>query len=347
MRRLAAVVGAVAMVVLAVAVRARLDGEQRGTDAAPAVLVCSSELADVCRALDAAHDDITVRIEDAAVTQAALTAQDASADALGIDVWLAPAPMAEMVRTERDLQSLEPLLGPSGPVLARTPTVMLVWGDRLGTLEQHCGGEVTWACVAEAADKPWSDIGGEAGWGDVKVGFSGIGTADGMLNVAAAAGSLIGRTDYASNDFGDLGFQERLGDLARSSARSTPTGASPTQELLTKGPAAIQIAAGLEADAVPAVRAGARGDRVQVRSPDPVVTADVVATPIVGAPGAERLDAILSGDELAELLANDGWRVDGQPTAPGIPTDQPLPDSANTPSGGVLLALRRTWTEVS
>lgn len=347
MRRVAAVVGAVLLVVLAVAVRSRLTGDVRGTTAAPARLICVSELATYCRELDAEHDDLTVRIEEAGVTQAALAVEDVDPEALGIDGWLAPTAMVEMVRAQRSSEGLPEVLAPSGATLGRTPTVMAVWSDRLVALEDHCGGTVSWNCVAEVADQPWVEAGGESGWGDVKVGFPSIETSDGVLTVAAATASLVGTEAYASNDFADLAFQEKLGNLARSSARSVPRGTNPVTELLTKGPASLQIAASTEAVAGPAVAASARGDKVRLLYPTPMVTADLVLTPIEGAAGGERLGEILSSDDSAARLAAAGWRVDGQPNATGVATDPPLPATSGAPKGGVLIALRSTWTEVS
>ena len=88
-------------------------------------------------------------------------------------------------------------------------------------------------------------------------------------------------------------------------------------------------------------------DRVRLLYPAPVATADVVYVPVVGADGADDLADLLTGDDGRSALAKDGWRVDGEPRARGVPATPPLPARENVPGSGSLQALLETWREVT
>ena len=55
---------------------------------------------------------------------------------------------------------------------------------------------------------------------------------------------------------------------------------------------------------------------------------------------------LMQSDDAAAALAASGWRVDGQPPAPGIPDQPALSDDSNVPKAGVLQALRSLWIGV-
>lgn len=131
------------MVVVAVQVRARLD--DRAEDRRPRV-VCATELAMVCDALDDVAD---VEVEAAGVTADRLLAAD---DDLGLDGWVAPGPWAELVRQGRARVQKAGGLTVSGPV-ARSRLAVAVWPGRLSC------GTVDWRCVVQATTAPAFKIG--------------------------------------------------------------------------------------------------------------------------------------------------------------------------------------------
>ena len=55
---------------------------------------------------------------------------------------------------------------------------------------------------------------------------------------------------------------------------------------------------------------------------------------------------LIQSKDAAVALAQAGWRVDGQPLAPGVPDQPTLADDPNVPRAGVLQALRSLWIEI-
>ncbi len=354
MRRALAAMAAVLMIVAAVVIRARLEartgpagGGDGGSSAKP-TLVCVKEVEKVCKDLEARHASITVRVEDAATTLATLSAPDFDATTAKIDAWLAPRPLPGMVNDARVRRSLDPSLDEGAKVLARTPVVVAIWTDRLQALQTHCpNGNVDWRCIGGVSGEPWATAGGSESWGDVRTALPRDQSASGMLAMAEATASFFGRTDFASNDFADPEFGRWLEQLARTSEDTLGRSATtPITEMLSKGPASVQIAAATEAEAGPAIATSARKDRVAVLYPSPLVTADLVVASVTGSRAAPRVAKLVDSGEVAAALAQSGWRVPGQASAEGVRATEPLPDTNGAPRPGVLLALRDNWLEV-
>ena len=165
MKAVAALVAAVGLIVAAILARDALDddGDSAGGSSAGSgtTVVCPSELADACAELD---DDVTVRVEAASVTADRLTTA-ADANEADVDVWLAPAPWAEVVADARERAGAPALVGEPSAVIGRSPVVLVMWNDRAAALEAGaCGGPVEWRCLGDAADRPWDTVGGETGW---------------------------------------------------------------------------------------------------------------------------------------------------------------------------------------
>jgi hypothetical protein len=327
-KALAALAVALGLIVAAVVVRNVLDedddadGSSAGGDT---TLVCPTELADACAALE---DDVTVRVEPAATTAEALaTAADAAeADA---DVWLAPAAWAELVADQRDRAGAPVLVGEASAVIARSPVVLVVWSDRAVALESGaCAGTIGWRCLGDAADRPWGSVGGESAWGPLNVGLTDPDTAGGLVVLGGAASGFFGSPEYAANDIGG----ELTAWLGAIGAQAGTASSDVVNEMLTRGAGRFSAVGALEAD-TPAGIAD-RGD-VQVIYPAPVATADLVAIPIGDAAGAA---ADIAGDgDLRDALAGAGWRVGGED----------LPEDDGLPAGGVLGALLARWDEVT
>ena len=338
MKAVAALAAAVGLIVAAILIRDALDddGDSAGGTSAGSgtTVVCPPELAAACAEL---QDDVTVRVEAASVTAERL-AGAADADEAAFDVWLAPAPWAEVVTDARERAGASALVGEPTAVIGRSPVVLVMWDDRAAALEGGaCGGPVEWRCLGDAADRPWDTVGGETAWGRVNVGLTDPDAASGLVVLGGAASGYFGTADYAANDL-DGGFSGWLGALA---AQAGASAEDVVNEMLTRGPGHFSAVGALEVDALDA----ADRDGVRVIYPAPVATADLVAIPIGGAEGAAG--DIAGNDDLRRVLGGAGWRVDGEPLAAGVDGGLDLPADDSLPEGGVLGALLARWNEVT
>lgn len=345
MKTLAAVAGAALLIVAAVVVRGALDEDSSGggAGAGDISVVCPPELADACGMLEA-----DTRVEPVATTAAALSSVE-QADALDADVWLAPAAWAGLVTDARDRAGLPALVGEPSAVIARSPVTIVAWSDRAAALEGGaCRGPIAWRCLGDVAERPWGpSVGGEGIPGRVEVGLTGPDTAAGLVVLGGAANGYFGGEPYASNDFGG-GFSTWLAALG-ANARSAPASGDVVNDMLTRGRGQYTAVGAIEADA----RRAADRDDVLVIYPAPVTTADLVAIPL-GDPGSDG--AANAADAAADLaadgglraaLADQGWRVAGEPLASGVAAGVELPDGDGLPVGGVLGALAARWNDVT
>ncbi len=333
--RVLALVAAVIMVVGSLVVRSRLDEGQGGGDGdggGDMRLVCSTELAAVCEALEGRAK---VSVEPAGVTADRLATGHGGPASL--DGWLVPSSWPEMVQAARRRSGLEPLLE-TGPVLARSPLVLAVWPDRLDLLRRGCPppGPVTWRC--------WGD---GAGQRHVKPGHADVSEAVGVAAVGAAtAGFFPNRTDLARADLEDNDeYRSWLTRLERSVATFRPTLGSALRDMLVKGPVEFDAVATSEAEAGPLVSASARPEKPTVIYPSPVATVDVVLARVPGGRSG-RLSRAVAGDGL-EALAGGGWRVPKRGLARGVPPQPELPPTNGLPEPGVLDFLRTLSKEVT
>lgn len=325
--RLAAVAAAVAMVVGAVALRGRLDDRQE--DAATELrLVCSTEMAATCTALAAEDTRLKVNVEAAEATAARLVGQDVP----DLDGWLVAGPWPAFVAEARDRAGREPFLVTS-PALARSPVLLVVWPDRAAVLAARCNGEIGWRCVGEQAGARWSDIGGPESWGPVKPGHPPVGTAEGLAVVSAATVGYFGRSDLRRADLDDDGYRGWLARLERNLAGRA---AAPVEDMLLRGPGAVDIAGAVEAVAQPLLDRSARVDKPVPIYPSPVVAVDVVLGTGPG-PAGDLLSRVMAGRAARTALTAAGWQP--PPTA-GTP-------ASGLPEAGVLDAIREVVAEVA
>jgi hypothetical protein len=339
-RRFLALGGAAVLVLVAVAVRGRIDdgggsgGEGGGGER---TLICASELEDVCQAAAAADADLRVRMQDALDTADALIAATSTDDVEG-DLWLVTSPFAEAVAAERDRTRQAPITGDATGPIARSPVMLALFSERADALAAaECAGEIDWVCVGEATGRQWSSVGGEAAWGTVKAGLVDPTSASGLPVLGAATAGYLGTGDYFTNDVsGDV--LNWLGAFA-----GYPADTNAVDAMLTQGPGVYFAVGALEATARKAVdRPG-----YQAVVPEPLAVADLVVVPI-GADGddggAAGAATDLAGDDaLLDALAESGWRVEGRDLAAGIDPDLELPDDDGLPSGDVLLPLLQSW----
>lgn len=334
--RILALLAAVAMVAAAVTVRGAMDDDEERTTTALR-LVCSTELSSVCEAVAAdGRSDVRATVEAAAGTAERLAAVGRGEDA-GLDGWLVAGPWPAIVDEARERAAREPLLD-DGAVLARSPIVLAVRPDRAEVLRRHCeGATVGWRCLGEVAGRPWSSLpAGRAEWGPVKPGLPSVSTAAGLAVLAGATVGFFGAPVASSSELDDGPYQDWLRRLLDAVPGRPP---SAVQTLLQR-PSAFDAVGALEAEAAPAVARSAANPKPALLYPEPVTTADVVLGTTDGRAG-ELLREVVTGPVGRRAMAAGGWRVAGQPLAPGIDPARSLPAASGLPSPGVLEALRR------
>ena len=285
MRRLVAFVVAVAMVAGALYARSRMDDDDRST-ATPTELrvVCSTELAAACEAIDAA-----VTVEDAGLTADRLV----DADDPDVDAWVVPSPWPELVDIRRDQHDREPLFG-EGTTVASTRLAMVAWDGAL-----PCAADPSWRCVADATGQ------------GVKPGFADpTRDAMGLVVLGHLAVSLLGRTDLSTIDLEDPAFDDTFVRLVR----AVPDfGGDPLTRMLVQGRSAFDVVALADADAQAILTDAARKDEVRVLYPAPMGRAGAV----VAARRGIRLDETTRAEATDAVVAR-GWDRGGQ--AEGLPS---------------------------
>lgn len=333
MRRLLALLAAVALVLGAVLIRQHLDSgdESRGGDGAIR-LRCGTELRAVCTRLASDDSSIELTIEDEGLTADTL----ASTRPPTFDAWLVAGPWQAMVDEARARKHLdEQVLAAPSKVLGRSPVTLVGPADRMAALSAHCGDTPTWSCIGDVSGQDWSSIGGQATWGTFRAGLAPPDTGAGLVALDQAVASEAGRTDWDSAD-----LEDQSGWLAQlvGSARLSP---DPFDQMLVQTGWA-SVVAPLEQGSAPAL-AGRRDETVIY--PEPVVTADVTLVPVAGRRAGDLLDRI-GADRIGATLARAGWHVDGRPAPPGGRGAPTLPPGPNLASAGALQALRGQWDAI-
>jgi hypothetical protein len=341
-----AIVAAVAMVVVAVVIRAEID-DRRNTDG-DAHLVCATELEEACTGLDDAVGGLDVTVEPAGVTAVRLsTLPDTDVDDPGLDGWLVPGPWPQIVDIVRAQDQLRPVFEESTTTIARSPLVIFVRKDRARVLEEGpCAGAVAWRCLGDAAGQAWDDLGGDFP-GEVKVTHTNPTTsAAGLLVLAQATSQFLGNTTYSRADLETDEFRAWLARLEGSG-----TSPSPFQEMLSAFPTAVYDATGAtEAEAGPALADAAadRRDAFTLLYPEPVATADVVLALTTSDERDDDIADLAAGGRARQELAESGWRVEGHDLAKGLRKRLQLPDGTNLPpDAGVYIALQNSWQQVT
>jgi hypothetical protein len=319
-RRFIAVLVALGLIAVAILIRSAIDdgNDDGGGDGEGKIqLVCTPELADVCRGLGS---DIEVLVSEPGKTYDGLVAAGTT---VGIAGWLSPGPWPQMVREARQRNSKSPLLTQGQP-LARSQIGLAVWPDRLAVMRQFCKGDLSWKCTGEVAGKvEWRNAGGPPEWGAIKIGMSDpVNGATGLAALGAATVGYFGRTDLSSTDLDDPGFRTWLRGLAR--AQPDHPG---LPDMLARGPAEAAASATFESVGSRLVAASAR--KPTLTYPAPVASADVVLGTTDTADG-RRLAELVTTTRLVQA----GWEG---PRTPG----------AGLPDAGLLDALRVVWAEAA
>lgn len=332
--RVFAVIAAVAMVAGAIFVRSRIDSHTERSSTTLR-LVCATEFGAVCDALVATGgNQVVATVEPAATTADRLRALG-PADRSPLDGWLVSAPWPRIVADAQSRAGRAETLT-AGRVLARSPVVLAVRADRQAALTAQCKVEPGWKCLGDVAGQPWTSLpGGKGEWGTVKPGHPNLTGVAGLAVLGAASvGYFDGRVDLSATDLADDGFLSWLNHLEQA-VPNRPE--SPLQTMLQR-PSSFDVVGALEAEAGPLL-ATARTPKPVLLYPSPVATADVVLA-TTQSRAARRLGDLVSGKSGRRALATSGWRVEGEPFAPGLATGVKLPATANLPEPGVLEALR-------
>jgi hypothetical protein len=340
-RSVLALLVALAMVAGALYVRSRGDGGGIPviTRDEPLTVVCATDLADVCRLLP--EDGVTVQTQDAAATADALT-QSPPPD---IDGWLVTAPWPAIVDDRRARAGVPPLFGDVGAPVGRSPVVIAMWQDRAKVLTDGCDRDI-FDCLGAAAAGNWVDIGGEARWGPVKVAHADPSRSGVGLNViGAATASRLGKLDFNRADLDSDGFLDWFSRLERAVPQNMGAGGNLVGDMVAFGRSQYDAVGAVEAHAAPVLqRSGARGAEVRLFYPQPLVTVDVVLAPLQRS--ADRVRQVV-GSAAPAVLAEAGWRVEGQQPATGVPSEPALGQPPQAPSAGALEALLERWGEVT
>src|SRR5438477_837899 len=144
MRRPVAVLIAVALVVIAVVVRNRMDSGGGSSAGGKLRLVCARELESVCNQLGS---DVKIDIEDPGTTEATLEKAKENPD---FDGWLTPGPWPQIVEDARKSAGAQPLLA-IGPSLGGTQIGLAAWPERLAVLVNSCPNHaLSWKCFGDA-----------------------------------------------------------------------------------------------------------------------------------------------------------------------------------------------------
>ena len=315
MKRLGALVLAVAMVAAAFVARAALGTDDQdeltaGGDEQPVGIICASDLADRC---SAAAVPVAGKPQ-AGDTADALIAADDPSD-LGGSAWLVTEAWASVVLAERERLGREPLFEVAGDALASSGAVLAVWEGRAQQLAARCelatDAALGWGCVAEQA-------GTELEGGRVRVAGPDIESAAGLVVAAAQSVGFFTGTDFSLADFDTRGFRSVAAEL---SSRTTD---SPVRKMRAEGPGQITAAGSL---AVEATNLASTFGTVATSTPEPPVRADVVLVVPGGTEVPEQQRVAL-----ADALQAAGW-------------DPPSTEPSGLPSGGVLAAIRTLWSQ--
>lgn len=314
MKRIGAFVLAAAMIAAAFHARGSTGDEAEvvgGGDDEPAGIVCASDLADIC----ASAGLPMAGKPEAGSTADTLVGADDPAD-LGGSAWLVTEAWASLVTSERARNRDEPLFEVAGARLASSPVVTAIWADRAAQLAERCGQPADavpgWRCLAEQSGTtlPAGDR--------VQVASHDIDSATGLVVAASQAAGLLGRTDFASNDFDVAGFRSLASGL------SLGQGSDPLRAMRAQGPGQVTAAGTVGARAT---TLSSSFGTIRRTTPEPAVRADVV---LVVPSGTEVPDDQRTA--LFEALVTAGW-------------DPPSEGPSGLPSGGVLAAIRTLWSQ--
>lgn len=325
--RVAALVAAVVLVVVALVVRGGGDPSTvvagGGDDV---VLECPADLAGLCRDVVTGEAEVrSVPMDDLA--DRLLAVEAGAPDPLTV---VLPVAWADRVADGRARAGVPPL--ERSEVGASTPLLLAVWADRGAVLAEACGVAIdalSWDCVAELADAPWTELGGDVRWGRVVPGHAAPDTALGLQATATVVTGRLGES-FSLTELRDAGFLAWFRGFERAVGDFAPAGGSHLRAMVTRGPSVADVAVVTGADAATLPLEGTPFGTIRTVRAAPVGAVELV---VVGTDerAVERAAAALS----VSALTDAGWDA-GPAGADVLRLD-----------GGVLTALRATWDDVA
>lgn len=307
-RQLGALVLAAALVVGAIVIRQRIDGNGQpssdGGSGAAITLVCDPLMADACKGVPNA----SVTVEGPAVTAERLIAREP----LGADAWVTSDLWTSIAA---DRLSGSAWLADGAKVLGAANPILVGQAARLDPLAAHCGADpLTWRCVGDNAGKTWSDVGVPNLNSKIDIGYPLATTTIGLADVTAIVSSYFKGTDFATNDLDDDDFRSWYSRLQSAVADHGSASQTPLQRFL-QVPATYGVVGDLSTSK-PSISAIAAAATLSVVDSTPAIRVRAVIV------SPTRTD--LPTDRLSELLGPT-WNADS--------------DTGSLPAGGVLSAL--------
>jgi hypothetical protein len=303
MKRVGMVIGVIAVVAAAFGLRAA-----RGDDAKPPdevvtkVLLCATEMADVCA--DLGDATVEVRVEEPGITLARLRA----GGGLDADAWLTPRPWSELAQLGAKAAGRADPFDNISETLARTPLVFIIRSDRRAVLEESCGGVIDWACLTRRGGSSWAELGGSSAWGTVKIGIDHPQRATaGLVALAQIAAAFVHRGAYDARDLDAMA--STLDSVA--TAVAAPTDKSALDAMLERADAS-DLAIALEAGSRVAIASPRASGQLELVEVEPTTSADVVLATAAGG------SAPIARDHVQQALTTNGWHFPDK-TEPGVP----------------------------
>ena len=244
-KRLAAVALALAMIAGAWFVRDRVIDDRAGADEPvnAGILVCVSELADMCRLVASDRYDVVSASATATLDQLAV-------DTAEPVLWLTFDGFPQMMNVRRGAASLD-LFDYAASELATSKLGAVVRSDRAAQLAEACGDPVDLGCVAEQSQ--------------LAIAVSSIDSGLGLLAISAAFAAHA--DDVISFDDVDLLSWAR--SFRRATDRTPLSGGTAVQTIQTR--TSVAVALGAEAEILVN-----RREEFEVLYADPMVRARVV-----------------------------------------------------------------------
>jgi len=330
-KRIGAALVAVALIVVALVVRRVViddDDASAGpstvaTTAPPTAateLVCATELAAACRAVQDEFPQLVVRVQPAGTTLDGLvTFQDAA------PLWATLQPFPAMVD---ELRTRDPIGYGTEPLAASQLTIATPGGGRADALTTGCGADPLWRCIGAHAGAPWTDLGGDPAFGRIR---PSVGLVDreavALASFANAVAGYVGSPQINPatllDDPAFLGWLQSLSGVVNESDISAGT---PLATMVTRA-GTLDIAATTAAE-VAAILAS-RPTELDLNYPQPLMWAEAVLAVPRGAAAPDGLAAALT-----EQLSSAGW-------GPARDATEKVPDATT------MVALRKLWQDVA
>ncbi len=292
MKRVVMVVGLVALVASAFALRATRDNDQRPLDdVATKVLLCATEMADVCA--DLGDASLTVRVEDPGATLARLR----SGGGIDAEAWLTPRSWADLARLGAQSSGGADPFDSLSETLARTPLVIIIRSDRRATLETSCGGVIDWSCIVRRGGATWAEIGGPSAWGSLRVGVDRPErTTGGLVALAQIARTFVRRESFDARDLESISSTL---DVA-AAALTPPTDKTALDTMLERADS-YDLVLALEAGTRLAIASPRASGQLELVELEPITSADVVLATMAG----RRVP--IEKTRVQQALTTNGW----------------------------------------